>query len=442
MRYLDILKTFPVAAFIADEFFNLIYFNDMMLEISGVSKNNVNKRGLDAFEFCDEKGDYINLKTCSCLCDDTGIVMQRNVFLRTDRNGLKPVFISAKNEINSHNEKMKIFAVTDLTKMEGCGVLSAGDLKYKPFHNIAGSSKEMYKLYGYIKLASESDVNVMILGESGTGKELIASAIHYESNRMNKPFLRINCSALAENLLESELFGHVKGSFTSAVSDRIGKFEAAEGGTLFLDEIGDISPIVQVKLLRAVQERIITRVGENIDRKIDIRIIAATNKNLKKLVDDGVFREDLYYRLNVFPILTIPLRERVLDIPETVDFLIDKINNLRNASILGMTKEALDAVMKYSWPGNVRELENTIEYASVFKKSGYIEISDIPLNIKNQEKRELKSDGKPDYRRAYISKEELISILDKFSGSRKDTAEYLGISSVALWKKMKKFNLI
>ncbi|HSW59835.1 MAG TPA: sigma-54 dependent transcriptional regulator, partial [bacterium] len=268
-----------------------------------------------------------------------------------------------------------------------------------------------------------------------------------ESSRRNGPFVKVNCSSLAETLLESELFGHAKGSFTGAVSDREGKFEAADGGTLFLDEIGDISPSTQVKLLRAVQEKVVTRVGENRERKVDIRLVTATNRDLGKLAGEGKFREDLFFRLNVFPLKTTPLRERGSDIFLIAGQIIEKLNSRYNKSVSGINRSAMQILMDYHWPGNVRELENALEYAFIFRNDGEITSADFPATVVSS-KKSIRVDvavNEPEtskFSRAPVSREELSSLLEKYGFSRKDVARHLNISTVALWKKMKNFNLL
>jgi len=307
-----------------------------------------------------------------------------------------------------------------------------------------------------IEMAADSIANVNISGESGTGKELVANAIHLLSSRKNKPFITVNCSALTETLLESELFGHVKGSFTGAYKDKIGKFEASGGGTIFLDEIGEISQMIQVKLLRVIQEKIIERVGGNKPVKVDMRIITATNKNLRELVNKGLFREDLFYRLNVFPIRMPSLRERMKDIPLLVDHFITRFNNQTGKHIKGLSEDAYRIIMDYNWPGNVRELENSIEHAFVVCNEKLIDIFDLPQDIRHASlsKPVLNYGGSPDVfsnenhpaikQVAFriITREQLENALYENQFNRKLTAEKLGVSTVSLWNKMKKFGLI
>jgi Nif-specific regulatory protein len=238
--------------------------------------------------------------------------------------------------------------------------------------NIIGKSKGMREVYDLIAQVSKSNATVMIRGESGTGKELVANAIHYNSLRANKPFIKVNCAALPETVLESELFGHEKGAFTGATHERKGRFEMAQGGTIFLDEVGDLPPMVQIRLLRVLQEREFERVGATTTTKVDVRVIAATNRSLEKLIEEGKFREDLYYRLDVFPIYIPPLRERKTDILLLTDFFVERFASTNNKRIQRTCTHAIDMLMSYHWPGNVRELENCIERAVLLSKEGVI----------------------------------------------------------------------
>ena len=233
------------------------------------------------------------------------------------------------------------------------------------FHNIVGKSKKMQEIYRIIAKVATTDTTVLIYGQSGTGKELIARAIHFNSPRREKPFVPVDCAALSENLLESELFGHIRGSFTGAVSTKPGLFEVADGGSVFLDEVGNISLAIQAKLLRVLQEREFTPVGGTKAKKVDIRLISATNKDLEKMIKEETFREDLYYRLNIVPIFLPPLRERQEDIPLLAVHFLKKYSEEMGKTIKGFSSEAMEKLMKYPWPGNVRELENVIERTAV-----------------------------------------------------------------------------
>jgi DNA-binding NtrC family response regulator len=255
--------------------------------------------------------------------------------------------------------------------------------KYR-FENFVGDSSPIQEVFELIEKVADTDSTVLITGESGTGKELIAKAIHYNSYRRDNPMVVINCGAIPEELLESELFGHERGAFTGAHKSRMGRFELANGGTIFLDEIGDMSPNLQVKLLRVLQEQKFERVGSTRTIGVDIRTIAATNQDLFSAVKKGSFREDLYYRLNVIPIKVPPLRQRRSDIPLLVDFFVKKFGQEKQKRVKGFTSQAMDAVLKYEWPGNVRELENLIERVVILAGGDEIGLDDIPEPVKGR----------------------------------------------------------
>lgn len=248
--------------------------------------------------------------------------------------------------------------------------------------NLVGVSDPMKRVYNLIDKVADTDSTILILGESGTGKELVAKSIHYGSRRANRPLVAVNCGAIPEELLESELFGHVKGAFTGAVATRPGRFEMAEGGTIFLDEIGDMSPRLQVKILRVLQERKFEPVGSNKTMEVDVRIITATNKNLEKAVKENHFREDLYYRLNVIPVRLPPLRERMEDVPLLISHFLKKYAQENNREIPLIHPEAMSALSHYNWPGNVRELENMMERLVILKHEGDIVLQDLPERIR------------------------------------------------------------
>ncbi len=250
------------------------------------------------------------------------------------------------------------------------------------FENIITADEKMQKVFALVHRVLNNDINVLLQGESGTGKELIAKAIHYNSTRKDKPFVVVNCASIPRELLESELFGHEKGAFTGAINRKIGKFEMADGGTIFLDEIGELEMSLQAKLLRVIQEKEFERVGGNEVIKVDVRIISATNRNLYEMVKNNEFREDLYYRLNSFPITIPPLRERRGDIVLLVDYFIKKFNEKLGMNVTGVTKRAMKYLYDYSWPGNVRELENTIERAMILSDGNKINEETLPEHIK------------------------------------------------------------
>ena len=252
--------------------------------------------------------------------------------------------------------------------------------KYK-FHNFIGDSPQMHKVFRVIEKVADTDSTVLILGESGTGKELVARALHYHSRRHDKPLIPVNCGAIPEELLESELFGHEKGAFTNAIRTRIGRFEMANGGTIFLDEVAEMSPHLQVKLLRILQEQEFERLGGTRTIKCDVRILAATNKDLEKAVREGSFREDLFYRLKVIPISLPPLRERRSDIPLLVHHFLTEMTKSKKRKVKGIENEVVQAMEAYDWPGNVRELENVIERMLILSEGDYLTVGDLPEKI-------------------------------------------------------------
>ncbi|MFP4194800.1 MAG: sigma-54 interaction domain-containing protein [Desulfobacterales bacterium] len=310
--------------------------------------------------------------------------------------------------------------------------------------NIIGKSHAMKEVFRAVRVAAKSDATVLLQGESGTGKELTAGAIHYNSDRAEGPLVVVSCSALSESLLESELFGHARGSFTGAHRDRIGRFEEAHGGTILLDEIGDVSPLIQLKLLRVLQERQIERVGETMPRKIDIRVIAATHKDLYALVREGLFREDLFYRLKVFPIFIPPLRKRREDIPLLVRHFTDRFNRKTGKSISGITRDALQLLMDYNWPGNVRELENAIEHAFVLCERSWIDVFDLPVEIRQMEFDpgvDSPGSGSVSMDKKRLDKESLLALLEECGWNKAEVGRRLGKSRTSIWKYMKKYNI-
>lgn len=254
--------------------------------------------------------------------------------------------------------------------------------KFK-FESIISQSRKMEDVLNLAGRIAESKASVLIRGESGTGKELVAKAIHFSSNRKEKPFVIVNVAALSENLVESELFGHVKGSFTGAIDNRVGRFQEADGGTLFIDEVGDIPLSVQVKLLRAIQFGEVQSIGSNSTRKVDVRILAATHRNLEEMIEQKLFREDLFYRLNVVCLKIPPLRERKEELPVLVDHFIRKYSKINDKEVKGITSDALDVMMKYNFPGNVRELENIIERGVILTRNSSISIEDMPPQMEH-----------------------------------------------------------
>jgi len=312
------------------------------------------------------------------------------------------------------------------------------------FENIIGKNKKMQELFDLIRDIATTNSTVLIRGESGTGKELIANATHFNSERIDKPFVKVNCAVLAENLLESELFGHMKGSFTGAIRDKVGRFEMAHGGTIFLDEIGDISPNMQLKLLRVLAEGEFERVGGNETKKVDVRVIAATNRNLEEAMKNGHFRQDLYFRLNVIPIDVPPLRERKDDIPLLVTHFLDKFNADFKKNIDAVDDEAMKYLQSYEWFGNIRELENLMERAIVLNKTGVLTVKDFPIFLSQTEtEEEINIDADSDLAEIVdnFEKKIILKALRDNHFNKLRTAEKLGIHRSTFMSKLKKYGI-
>ncbi|MGB5987864.1 MAG: sigma 54-interacting transcriptional regulator [Desulfobacterales bacterium] len=314
------------------------------------------------------------------------------------------------------------------------------------YHGIIGQSAPMGRLFELIDNVSPTESPVMIHGESGTGKELVAQAVHDAGPRRDKPFIKVNCASLNENLLESELFGHAKGAYTGALQNRIGRFEAAHEGTIFLDEIGDIPPATQVKLLRVLEDKVIERVGDHRPIKVDVRVVSATNKNLEELIAAEQFREDLFFRINVFPLQIPSLRERTEDIPALVQYFIGQNNARTDKHISGLTPAAMEKMIAYGWPGNVRELRNSVEYAFVLcPPKGLIESDHLPPKIAGAppECAEPAPAAKLQAGKSTADpkKEKLIRALMAAGGNQSEAARILGVSRVTVWKQIKKYGV-
>lgn len=414
-----------------------------------------------------------------------GIMDNRETFIRRKDGTEAPVMSSARVMRDERDEPLGAVVtlkdISSLKRLEGeVDRLRREVAGRHEFHHIVGKSRAMQEVFNLIELAAASPVTVLIQGETGTGKELVAKAIHYHSDRRTGPLVSVNCSALSESLLESELFGHVRGSFTGAVGDHVGRFERANQGTIFLDEVGDLPPAVQVKLLRVLQERHIERVGDRTTRPVDVRVIAATHRDLRQLVEQGRFREDLYYRLKVFPIVLPSLRERKEDIDLLVKRFISRFNEQTGKEILGLSPDAMRIVMDYCWPGNIRELENAVEHAFVTCPRGYIGPFDLPIEIRRVELRRQVVDpdaaanyhptdqrlpsqeqvievlntlrnlmgqsggtprtspSSPAYvRRKAVSREELVDLLAECGWNKAEAARRLGVTRTTVWRRMK-----
>jgi two-component system response regulator HydG len=318
------------------------------------------------------------------------------------------------------------------------------DIQYN-FGEIVGAAESMLRVFEKITKVARSDSSVLVYGESGTGKELVARAIHFQSNRKEGPFVKVNCGALAEGVLESELFGHEKGSFTGATKRRRGRFELADKGSIFLDEISDVPPATQVKLLRVLQERELERVGGEETLNVDVRVITATNKDLMAMVESGKFREDLYYRLNIIPLELPPLRERLEDIPILVEHFLRKKSSQLNKRSTFVSPNAMQELMNYAWPGNVRELENVIERAVVLCENEEIGLNDLPILLGDPTKttlRLLKEDLPLVEALEDLERQLIARALEKAKGVKTEAARILGLKTSALYYKLEKYNMI
>ncbi len=377
--------------------------------------------------------------------------MRRCTFMRKDKQHV-PVLKNASLLRDSQGEVMgAVETMTDISELvEKDTQIEAfrRELRLEDaFHGIVGASPPMQKVFDLIANAAHSDAPVIVFGESGTGKELVARAVHETGDRKKGPYIKVNCASLNESLLESELFGHVKGAFTGAYRSRKGRFEAAQGGEIFLDEIGDLPLSTQVKLLRVLEEKVVERVGDNRPIPINARIISATNRDLGALIRQGRFREDLFYRINVIPIHVPPLRERTADIPLLADFMFRRIQLKSGKPIQGISNAAMNRLMAYTWPGNVRELKSAFEYAFVSCQGPRIEPHHFPPDIAGESADQppaFQSDNKPPLIRAdrdQVQKQQLLEALRRAGGNRSEAARILGVSRVTVWNRMKKYGI-
>lgn len=368
----------------------------------------------------------------------TAYASQKTAIEALNRGAFYYLIKRAKND----EIKMVIRNALDMHRVKNENIFLKKQLKKKEdFKEIIGKSEEILSVFVMIDKVADTDSTILICGESGTGKELVAKAIHYRSERINKPFVSINCGALPENLLESELFGHVKGSFTGAIKDKEGLFKVANGGTFFLDEVGETSPAIQVKLLRVLQEREIIPVGGTSPIKIDVRLIAATNADLERAVKEESFRADLYYRLNVIPIKIPPMRERRDDIPLLLDHFLKGAME-KTGRVKTIAKDAMELLTNYDWPGNVRELENIVERAIILQDGDEIHVEDLPDKIRCRlyESRKIVMD-KAQMTLEELEKEYLKSVLEETNWQKKKASAILGINASTLYRKIQRYGL-
>ena len=435
------------------------------LDSNGVITSwNKSMERISGYEACEAVGNTCSLIECSrcfgkmCPADiqACGVIKHgkteaKECFIRHKAGYDIPVIKNARLASDDDGRIIGIVeTITDLTELKKIKeTAEEAQRKLKKAYSlgsIIGKSAAMQNVFDAVRAAAGSRANILITGESGTGKELVAGAIHYLGQTADKPMVTVNCSALSETLLESELFGHVKGAFTGAHRDRKGRFEEAHGGTIFLDEIGELTPYMQVKLLRVLQEREIERVGDSKRIKVDIRIIAATHKDLFQLTRAGEFREDLFYRLKVFPIRVPPLRERRDDIPLLVGHFIEKGNQREGKAIRRAGGEAMQRIIEHPWIGNVRELENAIEHAFVLCDGEEIRVRDLPVEIRDPGQMACyesvpRTPSAPPARNRKITREELVSLLEACHWNKAEVARRINRSRTAVWKYMKKWEI-
>ena len=376
--------------------------------------------------------DYEDVRRCRCEIvkkDGSTLPALKNASVLYDEEGNQLGAVETLtdiSEIDRLDRKVELLA-RHLDETDGyCGLI--------------GISSEMKQVFDILEKAAQSDAPVIIFGESGTGKELAARAIHERGDRRDGPYVQVNCAALNESLLESELFGHVKGSFSGAYRDRKGRFETAHGGDLFLDEIGDIPLSIQIKLLRALETKQFEHVGDDRSISVDVRIITATNKNLIELISQNKFREDLYFRINVLPIHLPPLRERKEDIPLLVETFMQRFSKKTKKNIRGIQREAMNALIEYPWPGNVRELKSILHYAFTIAESGPINCNHLPPQLmgRGSSAAEIETSVSVKFSRG---KQDLIEALSKAGGNQTRAAEILGVNRVTVWNRMRKYGI-
>ncbi|MFC2135916.1 sigma-54 interaction domain-containing protein [Bacteroidota bacterium] len=430
-----ILDSIGEGVFTVDKDFKINFFNKAAEKITGYRREEVNGK------FCKH---IFKSKICFTDCPIALVLKSdKNIYdfdsnIRGSSGERIPIKLNSAVLYNENAEPTGgIITFRDMSELE---LLKRNLEQETNFHGVIGTSKPMKEIFSLIDEISDSDATVFIHGESGTGKEVIADAIYKTSQRNEKPFIKINCSVLPSNLLASELFGHVKGAFTGAIKDRVGRFEIADGGTIFLDEVAEMPLQMQLQLLRVIQEGTFERVGESITRHVNVRVIAATNINIKEALKKGTFREDLYYRLSVIPIEIPPLRSHPVDIIPLVKHFLRKYSILYKKDIHELEDRALDMLMKYDWPGNIRELENVIEFAFVRSNSEtIIPASKLPENIRNpQSAQKTIIPQTADDADSSL----LLDVLEKHRWNKSKAAKELGMGRTTLWRKLKQLGMI
>lgn len=433
----DILDSLGEGVFTVDKSFRINFFNKAAEKITGHKKEEV------IGQFCKN---VFKSKVCFTDCPIALVLnSKKNIYdFESKIRSANEKFIPIKlNAAVLHNEdEIPVGGVISFREVSDLERINQDLTKDSQFHGIIGKSKPMREIFELIEEIADSDAPVFIHGESGTGKEMVANAVQKTSNRKNEVFIKINCSVFPAHLLASELFGHVKGAFTDAVKDRPGRFEIADGGTIFLDEVAEMPLQMQLQLLRVLQEGTFERVGESITRRVDVRVIAATNINIEEALKSGKFREDLYYRLNVIPIEVPPLKDRLVDLVPLIKHFLTKFSLLYKKEIHDIDDEALELITNFEWRGNVRELENVLEYSFVrTNNSNIISASKLPPMIKNNGNRKK-------YFNKYMEdddsfeKHQLLDILERNHWSKTKTAKELNIGRTTLWRRMKQYGII
>ena len=427
-----IFRSVKDAIVTVDTEMRVIQANSATESICGVSARDITGRRFDDVSSHCGKSCHGFLKET---LEGKRTLRDRRLECRHYRRPRQVALVTSSPLINRNAEFVgAVLVIRDITRLED---LERALKDWHQFHNIVGKSSRMREIYGLLEALAETDTTVLISGESGTGKELVARAIHYHGTRAESPLVTVNCSALAENLLESELFGHVKGAFTGAVREKIGRFQAANGGSIFLDEIGDISPKIQLGLLRVLQEKEFERVGDSKPLKVDVRVIASTNRDLREKVRQGEFREDLFYRLKVVEIPVPPLRERREDIPLLVDHFRALFNRNFKKDVGGVSDQVHRIFMQYPWPGNVRELEHAIEHAFILCRGQTIRVEHLPIDIREYEEKKTGSVKET----AQDEAARILRALEKTGWNKAEAARLLGVSRQTIYRKIDEHKL-